>query len=356
MDAITGGQKQTIPQGMPSLPSGNAVPDQADKLLLSDGSSAARISQKAVRELFANGNNGTAAAEVNTMSALGFGKSGKELPRHMSEWEKQSFRMDFPKLDVEKALVTDESTMEYNCISWTVGETHQWFWPPEMFPEVSEEEAFDRFYAEYGLKPAPAGEVARWRNDQGITHGCISGPDHGPAWESKCGADLRIQHDLNELEGEIYGHVDGFYARTGGAQIMAAYRRLDVPMEVLSYAMEKSKAIDPQVKEKFDGHYARWSEFRQDPEVRFSANPTDYCRTEAFREIIKMGADVIPLLMEKMSKGDHFCLRAVREIKKRSQGPVSLMMLPTLSQKENANDSEQNKAALALMRWYEESR
>jgi hypothetical protein len=61
-----------------------------------------------------------------------------------------------------------------------------------------------------------------------------------------------------------------------------------------------------------------------------------------------MGGSVIPLLMEKMSRGDIFCLQAVGAIAKSGRGPEKELKL---SGKELA-DSEQNKAYNALMKYY----
>lgn len=274
-----------------------------------------------------------------------------EFPRPMTDDEKQDFKTYFPKLDVDKAVVTADATPEYNCISWTVGETHQWFWPPEMHPDVSENEAFDRFYDSYGFKPSETGEVARWRNDEGLTHGCVSGPEHGPRWESKCGAALRIQHDLNELESDIYGHVDGFYAKKeGGAPPMAAYKPVDIPAEVISGVKEIAAQVQPEAKEKFDEAYSRWLEFRKSPGVRLSGNPADYTKTKAFEEIVGLGAEVIPLLMEKITQGDFFARKAVERMSQES-GPYQQSMVPELAVSEH-NNSEQNKAALMLIKWF----
>lgn len=274
-----------------------------------------------------------------------------EFPRPMSDEEKQLFHEIFPVLDVDKAVVTGEATQAYNCISWTVGETNQWFWPPYMYPELSELEAFDTFYGSYGLKPAQSGEVARWKNAEGLTHGCISGPDHGPRWESKCGGLIRIQHDLNELNSEVYGWVDGYYTKEEeGSEPMKQSKPLEIPQEVLEGVKEIAAKVSPDVKDKFEGAYARWQNFRKEPRVRLSANPADYCKTDAFKEITGMGAQALPLLMEKIAQGDFFCLQAVEKISEGS-APHEAHHVPQLAGDEH-NNSEQTRAALRLMKWY----
>src|SRR4051794_15423465 len=118
------------------------------------------------------------------------------MARSMTSAEKQRFRRYFPKLDVDQAVVTAERSTVYNCISWTVGVTNRWLWPGSSIAD------FDALYRGFGYVLSTDGPIAAWGlSTSSMTHGCISGPGHGPRWESKCGADLRIQHGLNELAG-----------------------------------------------------------------------------------------------------------------------------------------------------------
>ena len=75
-------------------------------------------------------------------------------------------------------------------------------------------------------------------------YGSVSGPGHGPRWESKCGSDLRIQHGLNELLGSGYGRVLAFYAksRTAPAPLAA------VAEEMMSEKSTKSALTAAQRK------------------------------------------------------------------------------------------------------------
>ena len=62
------------------------------------------------------------------------------LPRKLTAAEKVIFTNDFPLLDVDFTIVTDEPTGNYNCISWTVGVTNYWHWPGSNLTD------FDNFY------------------------------------------------------------------------------------------------------------------------------------------------------------------------------------------------------------------
>ncbi len=274
----------------------------------------------------------------------------EEYPRHFTDEEKKLFKEIFPDLDVDKTVVTAPATMDYNCISWTVGETKQWFWPPKMYywrhPDQS---AFDLFYEKNGFVRAEKGEIAVWGKLDGylLTHGCVSGPGHGPSWESKCGDLAQIQHELSELEGNIYGKPVSFYTRAGDAPAMQKFELMEITTEMKSRAKEKASQVKPEVKENFDNLYNEWQNFRKDPALQLSANPEDYCKTKSFDEITKMGSSVIPLLMEKMSDGDFFCLQAVEKIAKEGRGPERALKL---SQDELVN-SEQNKSYYMLNRY-----
>ena len=76
---------------------------------------------------------------------------------------------------------------------------------------------FDSFYASYGFSTAASGTIAAFGIDpDSMTSASITGPGHGPRWESKAGTWLRIQHGLDEMEGgSLYGDILGFYRRTG---------------------------------------------------------------------------------------------------------------------------------------------
>jgi hypothetical protein len=130
-------------------------------------------------------------------------------PRPMTIAEEKRFRATFPRLNVKRAVVTDNASAIYNCISWTIGVTTRWIWPG---PTLSD---FDHFYHGLGFVRSSNGQIAVWGHSHStMTHGCVSGPSHGSRWESKCGSDLRIQHGLNELVGASYGRVVAFYVNS----------------------------------------------------------------------------------------------------------------------------------------------
>lgn len=165
----------------------------------------------------------------------------------MTPAEKTRFKAYFPNLDVNQAIVTDGISIVYNCISWTVGVSNRWLWPGSSLAH------FDSFYHGLGFVRAGDGSVAAWgHSTSNMTHGSVSGPGHGPRWESKCGNDLRIQHGLAELVGSTYGRVVAFYRR-GHALLAANESILEEVMKektvksYMSAAQRKAMAEDASI-------------------------------------------------------------------------------------------------------------
>ena len=134
------------------------------------------------------------------------------MPRSLTAEEKEKARTVWPRMNVDSVVVTDEATSRYNCLSWTLGITTSWTWPWGSRNATKGE--FAALYRDYGYAPSSSGPIAAFGiNANSMTHGSISGDGHGPRWESKCGAWLRIQHGLAEMEGgNTYGNVQGYYS------------------------------------------------------------------------------------------------------------------------------------------------
>jgi len=277
-------------------------------------------------------------------------------PRPMTEGEKKNFIVYFPALDVEMAVVSAPATDDYNCISWTVGETHQWFWPPSMYPTMDPEAAFDRFMGDYGFIPGPPGqegEVAHWMDSSGPTHGSIRGAGHGPRWESKCGQELRIQHDRDELQGEIYGKITRYYVSKGDTPaVRAGSHPPEVPPEIKSSVQEMARAVSPLIKEEFEKNYGEWQAYRQSPRVKMFSDPAVHCKTPAFDRIVGMGDAAVPLLMEKIADGDFFSYQAFERIQK-SAPDDGYRFAAKAVKSEEAAVSEQTRAIRALLNWHQ---
>jgi hypothetical protein len=224
-------------------------------------------------------------------------------------------------MNVDTVVVTDEATARYNCLSWTLGITTSWFWP--WGSRLATKVEFDLEYRRFGFSPAGSGTIAAFGLDLNLmTHGSISGPGHGPRWESKCGAWLRIQHGLGEMEGgSLYGNVLGFYRQ---AALMVADLQLtnlrlqtllkaqtmkeviSLTAEQLDYVKARAGQVDRQLKERFEKAYAAWKATWSHPLIVVSSAPAARAQTVEFLELIALGPEILPLLMEKLTDPDEF--------------------------------------------------
>lgn len=228
------------------------------------------------------------------------------LPRKLTASEKAIFSNDFPLLDVDFTIVTDEPTGSYNCISWTVGVTNYWHWPGSLLSN------FDSFYAQFGLIRKTKGPVAAWgHSDTQMTHGCISGPTHGPCWESKCGSLARIQHCLNELNGPVYGHVIAYY----GYKLKPIFPKyLEIYMkQVKDFSKEETRKLKEIVKpiprsivDEFEKKFRAWKSSWFKGSMASVSDPYKRLETAEFKELKAMGKEIVPLLAQKLMDESNF--------------------------------------------------
>jgi hypothetical protein len=110
------------------------------------------------------------------------------------------------------------------------------------------------------------------------------------------------------------------------------------------------------VKERFDTLYAEWEKLIQDPRIQISSNPLDYIDNEPYRGIVKLGKDVLPLILEKIEEGVFFMNQAVLEvagidlneiIEEESKKPADARV-PFMAKEKPAFLSEQQKSELIL--------
>ena len=97
------------------------------------------------------------------------------------------------------------------------------------------------------------------------------------------------------------------------------------------------------INEQFDKLFAEWERVIQDPKIQLSSRPQDYIDNEPYREIVKLGRDALPLIMEKLEQGVFFMNQAVVEI-------AGLDMAEVVG-REKRFPSEQEKST-ALVSWW----
>jgi hypothetical protein len=233
------------------------------------------------------------------------------MARPMTAAEKTRFKAFFPNLDVNKAVVTDGPNPVYNCIAWTVGVTNRWLWPGNSLVN------FDTFYQGFGFVRAVDGPIAAWGlSTTHMTHGSVSGPEHGPRWESKCGGDLRIQHGLGELVGSSYGRVLAFYRRGRALSVTNESLVEEVVKEktVKSYLttaqrkslLEERDRITPELRQAYEIAFAAWKETWFSGGLAISSNPHARAIGREYDALISMGSVIIPLVVESLADPENF--------------------------------------------------
>jgi hypothetical protein len=233
------------------------------------------------------------------------------LARNMTPAEKQSFRVLFPNLDVDRVVVTGEVSAAYNCIALTVGFTDRWLWPGSSIAH------FDTFYHNFGYVRSGNGTIATWgRSLSNITHGCVSGPRHGPRWESKCGGDLQIQHGLQELIGSHYGRIVAFYRKRHSVQTSNAPTLEDSMKEQIlkptlttaqKNALRQERSQFPaELRAAFDTAFDAWKSTWFSGGLAISSDPGSRAVGKEFDTLIAMGPAVLPLVVEKLVDPESF--------------------------------------------------
>ena len=229
------------------------------------------------------------------------------MNRKMTPDERTAYSRFFPNLDVNSAIVTGEANSDYNCIAWTLGFTTRKEWPGFYI------EDFDNFYGLRGYVRASEGPIAALgRDETKMTHACVSGPDHGPNWESKLGGrGIRIQHRLDELEGGVYGKVIAFYnKRVRFAESTEVYevarvtedRDVGIGRSHRDVIRRFVEQIDNETRSEFEEKYSLWQNACQTSHILVMSNPYAVKETETFWDLVEMGERIIPLVVEKMTE------------------------------------------------------
>lgn len=106
-----------------------------------------------------------------------------------------------------------------------------------------------------------------------------------------------------------------------------------------------------KVKEKFDALFAAWEKAIQASKIRLSSRPQDYINNKPYCEIVKLGREVLPFIIEKLEQvedsrngGVFFLNQAVVEI--------TGIKIDKIIGKERRFLGEQEKSTL-LVKWWQ---
>jgi hypothetical protein len=184
--------------------------------------------------------------------------------------------------------------------------TTQNLWPGNTLAE------FGAFYRQFGYVRLSNGPLAVWGHSPGqMTPASISDPGHGPRWESKCGAGLRLQHGLSELVGSIYGRVIASYAKKPGwghehAQRLGETMKEKTIKSSLSAANKKAlreeiQAIPAAVRQEFEAAFNTWKRTWYRGSLLIASDPRLRAVGEEYDALIALGPKILPLLVEKLT-------------------------------------------------------
>ena len=276
----------------------------------------------------------------------------RTVKRPMTSAEQARFRSFFPNLNVQAARVTDNASSVYNCIAWSLGFTDRWLWPGSTISD------FDALYRGFGFLRRSDGPIAVWGHSlSAMTHGSVSGPAHGPRWESKCGADLRIQHALPELVGGLYGRVVAFYRRTRGTDRAQPKSRelsqLDADKTVkLTPSQRKALGVEidrisPPLRQRFEEAFQAWKESWFRGGMALSSDPHTRTVGHEFERLVALGPGIIPLIVAKLAEPDNFLALQLYD----AIQPDAHLLVQYLPNDERVAEGEQGRARRVIQAW-----
>jgi hypothetical protein len=137
----------------------------------------------------------------------------------------------FPRLRVDSLRVTSTNDPVYNCVAWAAGVTDDWWWPlenpadaywPASAPRVRTLEAFHAAFATLGYVLCQGESLEPEYEKVALFADDLDRPTHvarqlpSGRWTSKLGRAEDVEHDLHDLEGELYGRVVLLMQRRAG--------------------------------------------------------------------------------------------------------------------------------------------
>jgi hypothetical protein len=134
---------------------------------------------------------------------------------------------DWPGLAQTQYRVTSKHTGDYNCLAWAIEETDRWWSPlpeddyywPEGVPREVSVNAFAKAYETLGFEMCEDGNLEDGFVKLAIYVTLDGRPQHvarqlpSGLWTSKLGRLEDIEHELEGLNGLLYGTVRQFLRR-----------------------------------------------------------------------------------------------------------------------------------------------
>lgn len=307
-------------------------------------------------------NNEVVDSIVHEVEQDGVTRAASSSWRRLTQEEKTILKEVFPSLNVNTLYVTDEATSVYNCIAFSMGLTNTWI-NPEMSLDMFR---LQYLYAQelYGapsnfvpLGPLMGSAVDGWGlSTYEMAH--ASAWQDGE-WQSKLGEYLRITHEREGLEGEVYGKIWVSFDRRSYkmaddyktlSNIAAAVNRdsMTLASSQKTLVREKATMVDAATKARFDSLVVAWrTAIDNDIMMKLSPSTKAYTQLSQFDKLKEMGEKIIPLIMERLLNRDNFYLLQLYDAVQSDES----LIIKYEDYDVRMLEGEQNRAKRTIAKW-----
>lgn len=227
-----------------------------------------------------------------------------EFPRKLTRQEAEYLGKKFPDLVLNQITVIAPANSAYNCIAYSMGYTNQWINPPKS------EREFAHLYLEHGYDLIYNGQYTIWgwgKDKDNMLHASVK-KDH-IAWASKLGAYICVVHPEKANFSSQYGEprLRFFPMNIYKNQNVCQTLNENVTFREAQVIRQKCLSCDKKRCQDFDSLFNQWLEnWKTNPETMFSNSTLDAKKLEEYPQLLAMGKEIIPLLMEKLLDESNF--------------------------------------------------
>lgn len=287
-------------------------------------------------------------------------------PRRPNPAEQLNLRHNFPQLNIADVWVIGDATRIYNCLAWSLGITYSWIWP---WHGAVDKIQFDTLYRHHGYMKTsygPSDIMVYGKSLYDMTHGAVYLHlrfNLGTTWTSKLGGSIKITHHNKGLQGphSTYGNAVGYYRNSSpiasseddddGKEMEKTTSFEDIginPISELEIKLidEHVSKTDDKLKESFTELYSKWEQTWNDPEIIFSDNPATRAESKEFYDLISLGPEITPLIINKLRDHNQFFALQALEI----VAPSSIIFRPQIDDIAVLG-GEQLRARETILRW-----
>lgn len=227
----------------------------------------------------------------------------------------------FPYFSVprDEIGVTDEATYAYNCIAYAMGRDDIWINPSLKIKDFERDfiDAYWNGISRYTFEVLSAisdfADVDGWGHYDRMAHASIWNRVYD-IHESKLGSSIRVTHTRLAFDApsSFYGMLQTNFIITSYLKKMKESNvvKTNIVKEYLSaqeYDFIDAEARKVSVnRENFNSLFEKWKKnWLTNPQTKFSSDTRDCKILPEFSEMIKMGPQIIPLLMEKLKDSEN---------------------------------------------------